>query len=711
MFLIIFQNITILLTFCLLYDMVWGKESRYTKLLYKIFLGLIIGVIGIILMKTAWVMLPGLVFDTRSILLVNTGLFFGPIPTLVAVIITSVFRIYMGGPGVYMGVAVTISSGAIGYLWKRYHPDWRKGNYIRDLFIVGYITHITLLFWTILLPQELILATIKKMLLPILLIYPVGVVLFGRILIGRMSGWKLKNELRLAGNRYQTFINANKDCMFVKDERQRYVIVNDKMCEFFNRPREEILDMTDSDLASMDFVIPCSSSDIKILNGEPLFTVEEKLGNRLYEVTKFPVILLKDKVGVGGIMVDITEKKKKNELQQVLLDMSRIPIEDTDLKTFLGKIHSHMRRVIKSDNIYIAIYHKEENKYSFPYYIDERETIASDERESMDGSLTDYIRVTGKGRLITADVEADINKEFPLKLYGEESPVWMGAPLMNSSLKEVIGVVAVQDYNDVNAYNQDDLLILEIVASNIGTFIERLTNLNKLKAAKKKAEESDRLKSAFLANISHEIRTPLNGIIGFTDILMEEIEDQRQKEYVTIVSNSAYRLLNTVNDVIDIAKIEAGQVSIHKEIFVVEEVLSHVYAFFNSPKLPFEFILDRPIDVSREINTDKTKLLQIFSNLVSNAFKFTSEGAVRFGYRVDNDQMIFFVKDSGLGISQENQEKIFTRFFQVQGGNQRSYEGTGLGLSIVKEYVMALGGEIWVESEPGVGTQFFFTIG
>lgn len=704
------QNIAILLVFSLLYDLFWEKESRFSKIQYKIILGFIIGGIGIVLMMTPWVMLPGIAFDTRSILLLNSGLFFGPIPTFIAIVIAAIYRIYLGGSGMMMGVAIIISSGVIGCLWKRFYPDWRKGNYLWDLFKVGMLTHVVMLMWTILLPEDLSWITLKKIAIPVLVLYPLGSILLGRILIARMSGWKVKNELKLGDERYKTFINANKDCMFVKDDQFRYLIANDEMCRFFHKTKEEILNKTDCELASQDMIAPCSSSDRRALEEGTLFTTEEKLGDRVYKTTKFPILLSKEKIGVGGIMRDVTESKKKRELQQVLLDIARISIEDTDLRTFLGKVHSQMRRIIKSDNIYIAIYHKDENKYSFPYYVDDYDQFESDEQIALENSLTDYIRVSGKGKLITSETKMEIEKDYHLERHGEYSPVWMGAPLMDSSLKEVIGVVVVQDYRYVNAYTQEDLLILEIVASNIGVFIERLTNLNNLKAAKERAEESDRLKTAFLANISHEIRTPMNGIIGFTDILMGEITDERQKEYVSIINSSAYRLLNTVNDVIDIAKIEAGQVAVHNDVFDVNDVLNDIYAFYNKIKLPFEFMVVVPSNEKREIKTDKTKLLQIFSNLVSNAFKFTSEGAVEFGYKIDNNQIIFFVKDSGMGISKENLDKIFTRFYQVEGGNQRIFEGTGLGLSIVKEFVNLLGGDIWVESELGVGTQFYFRL-
>lgn len=182
------------------------------------------------------------------------------------------------------------------------------------------------------------------------------------------------------------------------------------------------------------------------------------------------------------------------------------------------------------------------------------------------------------------------------------------------------------------------------------------------------------------------------------------------KEYVSIINNSAYRLMSIVNDIIDIAKIEAGQVAPHKETFDVNEVLDDIYMFFNRLRLPFDFRVVVPSPDRREITTDKTKLQQIFSNLVSNAIKFTSEGSVEFGYKIEDGQIIFFVEDTGIGIAKENLDKIFARFYQVERGHQRIFDGTGLGLSIVKEYVNILEGDIWIESEPGVGTKFFFRL-
>ncbi len=704
------QNIAILLAFSLLYDLVWKKEDGFIKILYKYLLGAAIGAIGIVLMMTPWVLIPGLTFDTRSILLLNSGLFFGPIPTLIAMIITASYRIYLGGAGVWMGVAVILTSGSIGMLWKKFYPDWRKGNYLLDLFKVSMLTHIVMLACTVLLPKEVFLVTLTKMALPVLVLYPIGSILLGRILISRLSGWNAKNALKLSEERYETFINANSDCMFVKDDQLRYIIANEAICKFFNKTKKEIINKTDRELGSDDLIAPCPSSDKRALEEGILFSAEEKLGESIYEITKFPVNLGKGKKGVGGIMRDITQSKKRIELQQILLDISRISLENTDLRTFIGKVHLLMKKVIKADNFYIAIYNKEENKYSCPYFVDEYDNFETNDLMSLENSLTDYIRITGKGKRVTAETEKEIRKEYTLIDKGEYSPVWMGAPLMDSTLNKITGVAAVQDYKDADAYTAEDLIIFEIFASNIGMFIERLENINSLKSAKEKAEESDRLKTAFLANISHEIRTPMNGIIGFTDILISEVTDERQKEYVSIVNSSAYRLMNIVNDIIDMAKIEAGQVAPHKEKFDVNEVLDDVYMFYNKLIYSFGFNVIVPSSEKREIYTDKTKLQQIFSNLVSNAIKFTKEGSVSFGYKIDREQIIFFVKDTGIGIAKENLEKVFSRFYQVESGNQRIFEGTGLGLAIVKEYVNILGGDIWVESETDVGTNFYFTV-
>ncbi len=244
---------------------------------------------------------------------------------------------------------------------------------------------------------------------------------------------------------------------------------------------------------------------------------------------------------------------------------------------------------------------------------------------------------------------------------------------------------------------------------------KRIQEINeKLIEATKKAQESDRLKSAFLANMSHEIRTPMNGIIGFCELLQRSnITQQQIDSYVGIIVKSSNQLLSIINDIIDISKIESGQVAISKSPVQVGKILSEVFALYSvsaQQKSLNIYTTVKPDDMALTISVDEIKLKQILGNLLSNAIKFTLEGSIEFGYDIKNNTIEFFVRDEGIGISVDDQNFIFDRFRQVEGANKSSMAGTGLGLSICKSLVELMGGSIWVESEPGKGATFRFTL-
>ena len=236
----------------------------------------------------------------------------------------------------------------------------------------------------------------------------------------------------------------------------------------------------------------------------------------------------------------------------------------------------------------------------------------------------------------------------------------------------------------------------------------------KLIAAKEKAEESDRLKSAFLANMSHEIRTPMSGIIGFLSLLNEpDLSEENKSAYINIVTQSGNRLLDTINDIIEISNIESGGLQINLTPVNVSEMIGYFNGFFRQQTdqkgLDYIIINNLPPDV-RYFKTDRKKLDSIISNLIKNAIKFTPSGRIEFGCSLDSDRLVFYVKDTGVGIPEEKINSIFDRFFQADISTSRTHEGSGLGLSIVKAYVEMLNGSITVESKIGRGTVFTFSL-
>jgi signal transduction histidine kinase len=242
---------------------------------------------------------------------------------------------------------------------------------------------------------------------------------------------------------------------------------------------------------------------------------------------------------------------------------------------------------------------------------------------------------------------------------------------------------------------------------------EMVLMVEELKISREKAVESDRLKSAFLANMSHEIRTPMNGILGFANLLSEnELSEEERAGYVEIINECGNQLLVILNDLIDIAKIEANQLTIDIKPVQINTLLNDLHTLFSAKVAPEILFTAKPglADQGDPIKTDPVRLKQILTNLVSNAIKFTNTGSITFGYEVKNDLIEFYVRDTGIGISPEQKEMIFQRFTQADVSVTRMYGGTGLGLAISKALVELLGGELWVESEPGKGSCFSFTI-
>ncbi len=242
---------------------------------------------------------------------------------------------------------------------------------------------------------------------------------------------------------------------------------------------------------------------------------------------------------------------------------------------------------------------------------------------------------------------------------------------------------------------------------------ELLKTNKELIIAKEKAEESDRLKSAFLANMSHEIRTPMNGIIGFAELLKApNISPPTRNEYLNIILASGHQLLNIIDDILEISKIETGQVTLETAPFSIKELLEELKFFFKhlAERNNNDIKLNQEHLITDTILGDKSKTQQIITNLVSNALKFTQEGTVTISIETIDSGTLFCIKDNGIGIAPEYKEHIFERFTQVNNTNVKKQKGTGLGLSICKKLVEMMEGKIWLESEIGIGSSFYFTI-
>ncbi len=746
----------------------------------------------------------------------------------------------------------------------------------------------------------------------------VGVVLVFR---DQTEEREAENALRESEERYTAFVNADIDMVFVKDDQFRYVMANDSMARFFGKSKEELLNKTDGELADVNTVYPCQSSDRKALEAKAPFTIEEQLGDRIYETTKFPLLLKGNRQGIGGIMHDITHRKKADEkirqqntrlnaIIEAMPDLIFISDHKGNYIEFFNPkskgllypeenlIGSNVRDVFDAPTAKLHIRkineclkHKKLTSYEYSgenngvttfyeariVYLEEDRVLRfvrdiTDRKKDLETiqqekqllrTLIDNLPATIyvkdiEGRKIIAnradleivgrETEAEVlgktdietfNDEIGHRGYADDMKViktgravinreevfqdqvgaqrWLltsKIPLLDpvGKVTGLVGIgrditeqkkstetihklskgieqnpssIVITDINgaieyvnpkftEITGYSADEAIgqnprivksgntpdevyqqmwkvlisgevwrgefqnrkkngelywewaIITSIRNEQGTITNYIAlkediSLRKqmeaeLIVAKEKAEESDRLKSAFLANMSHEIRTPLNGIIGFSELLIDsDFEFDQKQEFIGHIISNGNNLLTIISDILDISKIESGEISIRKSQIKVRKFLDETRALnirkVEEKQLRFNLVCLIPETVPDVfVLADKDRLLQIFNNLISNALKFTSEGYIQLGCRLIGSDVEFHVKDSGIGIPPEFHDKVFDRFRQVETSHTRKFGGNGLGLAITKNLVELMGGKIWIESEPGKGSTFFFTL-
>jgi PAS domain S-box-containing protein len=279
---------------------------------------------------------------------------------------------------------------------------------------------------------------------------------------------------------------------------------------------------------------------------------------------------------------------------------------------------------------------------------------------------------------------------------------------------QVIGALDFYETDRARDWSAEDIAMVETVANQVALAVENARAYEELQKTAEQLEEMDRLKTQFLANMSHELRTPLNSIIGFSRVILKGIDGpitEQQRTDLTSIYNNGQHLLGMINDILDISKIEAGKMELVFEPVDVQQIISGVVS------TAVALVKDKPIELRQEVDptlpiirADGTRVRQVVLNLLSNAAKFTEEGEITLRAWADEDQITISVKDTGIGISPENQTTIFEEFRQVDASTTRRTGGTGLGLAISRHFVEMHNGRIWVESEPGVGSTFTFTL-
>lgn len=682
----ILQNTAVLLVFSMLYDYSWIKTETPKSIFAKILIGLIIGLIGIILMLTPWTLIPGIVFDTRSIMLSVSGLFFGAVPTLIAILITGLYRFSMGGDGIWMGIAVIIISGSIGILWRKLRPSWMHKNYIFELLIIGLIVHILMLGCTVLLPPDKVIPTLRTIAIPVIVIYPLVTMLLGVFMLKQYRNWqnrKAKEKLIESERRFTELLKNVKLLSVILDNKNTIMFCNQYLLDVTGYSQDELIGKNwfDTLVAPKDREELNSVFDNIINQQNTSNHIESEIiakdGSKLIVSWNNTVLRSENHeiIGTASIGENITLRKKAEEEKMQFANILEASLNE--------------------------IYIFDANTLKFKYVnFGALKNLGYTRAKILSMTLLD----------LTPDITLDeFNKIIlPLRKHERSIVVFQSKhKRLNSTFYPAEVHMQLFEYLNESVF----LAVIQDITA-------RKKYENQLIKAKEKAEESDRLKSAFLTNMSHEIRTPMNGILGFTDLVArEDISTEMRSKYSEIIKSSTDRLLQLLTDIIDFSKIEAGAVELNNQLFNLNTMLSDIIYQKN---ITLQKDNTKSIDLKLIKNqnnnkiyilSDELRLKQVLFNLLDNAIKFTKEGFIEVGYSFINDQTLkIYIKDTGIGIKKENIGMIFERFRQEDDSAIRKYQGAGLGLSIAKGIVNVLGGEIHVESEIDKGSIFSFTV-
>lgn len=527
------------------------------------------------------------------------------------------------------------------------------------------------------------------------------------------------------------------DARRITDYAGTTLYVNDSFCELFGLSREEVIGKSFTIIYAepeRERLMSAQKEMVEKASSARLFEEEAILWNGKAMWIEYGMNFTADKKGSGLIITflrDISERKNAQKSQRCLYKISESVNTTKDIDALYYNIHQTVKELMPANNFYIALYDDITEMLSFPYYVDEYDTPP--EPKKLGKGMTEYVLRTGRDILASHKAFQRLIESGEIKRMGSPSKIWLGVALR--VFDRIIGVMAVQDYRNEFAYGEREKEILIFVSEQVAFAIEKKRTEDelllytvemqesKLLLEKKAAElsslndqleQSNASKDKFFSILAHDLRSPFNGLLGFANILLEDIDrlpKEDIKNFVVQINGATKSIYSLLENILQWSRMQIGRMDYQPIKINLYENINYTFNLLIGNAIKKNIVLECEVDDKIYVNADQNMLNSIIQNLVSNAIKFTESGGnVKVMATVKGKFVEISVADSGVGIKKEDMVKLFRIDAKHSTIGTAKERGTGLGLILCKELVEKHGGSIWVESKAGKGTCFNFAL-
>ncbi len=718
------QNIAFLLSLILLFNLSRVKVGGHLKTAKQVLIGVLIGGIGLLIMLSPWEVIPGIIFDTRSVLLCISGLFFGLIPTIIAMGMTLAIRVFQGGGGALAGSLVILVTGAIGILWRYLRKKPLEETNWWGFYTFGFIVHLVVLALMFTLPKASIQPILASVSFPIMAIYPFGTMLLGLVLRNRLNRDAIQEEL----------LKVNHEFISLIEEAPVGIVIyeNNGSIYFVNRTFSEVTGYTLSDIPDINAWWPVVYPD-------------EEYRNDM--ITKWGNAVLETKTG-NLMAMPLKTRIKKKDGSFCVLEVGYVASGQRNIVTFiditkrleteakLQESEERFRNLLDSAPVGIAVVSDRKIDYANPAAI---RLVGGTQLDQVIGKpISDFVDPTlleltnqEVDRFISGEESASHFENIYRKLDGSKifvetirtRIIYQGKPSIQVIFSDITERKALEEKRKQDQETLERLLedaehsrkaLLSLIEDHRAAEEEiRILNKELEKRVQQRTaqlEASNKELEAFAYSVSHDLRAPLRAIQGFSQILEDGYSNKIDREgmrLLDVIQKNAQKMDKLIVDLLALSRVRRGDLKFSK--IIMKPMVISIFQELepNADKEKIEFIVHE----LPPIFADPTLIHQVWTNLISNSIKYSApkeHRKIEISGFVENESVIFSIKDNGVGFEPQNAEKIFGLF--QRSHNDRDFEGSGIGLAIVERIIERHHGKVWSNGKPGEGAEFFFSI-